>query len=222
MIFYHQIFDKMKRGAFVGIVLLIQISHLSDAWGQTFGGISTEQHNQEVQAHRKKQDAEFRDPDHSPLSARQIRKFKGLPYFPVNRNYCVEATFVPDSTSTPFQMKTTTNRLPEYRKYGELHFILDNQPLTLSVFQNLELMQKPGYEDYLFVPFTDLTNGEETYGGGRYLDLRKAQLEQKPVKLDFNLAYNPYCAYGGSYSCPIPPAENRLNVSIRAGVKSDH
>ena len=119
-------------------------------------------------------------------------------------------------------MKTTTNRLPEYRKYGELKFSLEGKMLTLSVYQNLELTKKAGFEDYLFIPFTDLTNGDETYGGGRYIDFRMDQLKEKLVRLDFNRAYNPYCAYSKGYSCPIPPAENLLPVAIRAGVKSPH
>jgi len=103
-----------------------------------------------------------------------------------------------------------------------LKFSLEGQTLTLNVYESVELSKKAGYEDYLFIPFTDLTNGDETYGGGRYLDLRQEALRQKPVRLDFNRAYNPYCAYSKGYSCPIPPAENWLPVAIRGGVKSPH
>ena len=84
--------------------------------------------------------------------------------------------------------------------------------------RNIDLSKKPGYANYLFVPITDLTNGEETYGGGRYIDLRGPL--GKVVELDFNKAYNPYCAYGGKYSCPIPPIENHLGLRIEAGVKA--
>ncbi|MES2733930.1 MAG: DUF1684 domain-containing protein [Bacteroidota bacterium] len=194
----------------------------SFAYAQHPETIAPKEHEKEVRAYQDHLNKEFKDPQQSPLSPKERKKFKGLPYFPIDYQYCVAATFVRDSMSKPFLMQTTTDRKPEYRKYGELHFTLNNQSLKLTVFQNLGLSQKAGYEDYLFVPFTDLTNGIESYGGGRYLDFRMAQLQGEKIRLDFNLAYNPYCAYGQNYSCPIPPAENRLPDSIPAGVKSHH
>jgi uncharacterized protein (DUF1684 family) len=179
-------------------------------------------HATAVAAFQQELNAEYRDPAKSPLPAEVRAAFQALPFFPADYRYYVEATFVRDSTSAPFRMKTTGLREPEYRKYGELHFVVNSQKLKLSVYQGLELMRRPGYEDYLFVPFTDPTNGHETYGGGRYLDFRIPKTSRVP--LDFNRAYNPYCAYNtsGKYSCPVPPAENRLPVPIRAGVRSDH
>lgn len=114
-------------------------------------------------------------------------------------------------------MKTTTSRLPIYKEYGKLHFKLNNKSFTLHVYQNEDLVKKKGYEDYLFIPFTDLTSGEESYGGGRYLDMRIGDLTNPYI--DFNLSYNPYCAYNSKYSCPIPPKENFINFRIEAGVK---
>jgi uncharacterized protein (DUF1684 family) len=206
---------------FCGLTFLWLASFLP-ASAQSLSELSAPNYEKEIQAHRKALDKEFRDPAHSPLPAKQIRRFKGLEYFPADIRYVVEATFAADSAAQPFFMKTTTTRLPEYRKYGELKFSLEGQVLTLSVYQSLELTKKGGYDDYLFIPFTDPTNGDESYGGGRYIDLRMDQLKQKPTRLDFNRAYNPYCAYSKGYSCPIPPAENRLPVAIRAGVKSPH
>jgi uncharacterized protein (DUF1684 family) len=86
----------------------------------------------------------------------------------------------------------------------------------LNVYQSHTLREKEGYKDYLFLPFTDLTNGNETYGSGRYIDLRIP--ERETIIIDFNKAYNPYCAYNYGYACPIPPKENKLKVEIRAGV----
>src|SRR5690606_21025371 len=117
-----------------------------------------------------------------------------------------------------FEMPTTTERKPKYKKYGELTFVLLADTLKLSIYQNIGLITKPGYENYLFLPFKDLTNGKESYGGGRYLDLRIPQ--DSTLVLNFNLAYNPYCAYNHHYSCPIPPYENHLNVEIPVGVKA--
>ena len=94
---------------------------------------------------------------------------------------------------------------------------MDGTEYTLNVYQSQQLSTDPDYADYLFVPFTDATNGESTYPSGRYLDLHIPQGET--VLLDFNRAYNPYCAYNARYSCPIPPAENHLEIPIKAGVK---
>jgi uncharacterized protein (DUF1684 family) len=115
-------------------------------------------------------------------------------------------------------MKTTTSRLPEYVKYGEVHFLLKGESYHLEVYQNPEISQRPGYEDYLFIPFTDLTNGETTYAGGRYIDFRMTSSED--LILDFNKAYNPYCSYNPKYSCPIPPEVNHLPVRIETGEKN--
>ena len=172
----------------------------------------------EVQSSRKKKDLEFKRGEKSPVLPKDKRKFKGLQYFPVNPAYKVEATFVRDSSQSPFKMKTSTGRLPDYVKYGELHFTFSGNPHVLTVYQNLELIQKPEYKDYLFIPFMDETNGFDTYGGGRYLDFRIPG--GSAVIIDFNQAYNPYCAYSPDYSCPIPPVENHLNVKIEAGEKS--
>jgi uncharacterized protein (DUF1684 family) len=172
----------------------------------------------EIEAHRKKKDKEFKKGEKSPVLEKQRRKFKGLHYFAANSNYKVEAAFIRDSSQASFKMKTSTGRLPEYVKYGELHFTLEGKPMVLTVYQNLELIQKPEYKDYLFIPFMDQTNGFDTYGGGRYLDFRIPA--SSIVTIDFNLAYNPYCAYSPNYSCPIPPKENHLQINIPAGEKS--
>jgi hypothetical protein len=116
-----------------------------------------------------------------------------------------------------FKMKTTTDRQPEYRTYGTLTFKLFDSTIRLQVYQNVELIKKPGFEDYLFVPFTDNTSADESYGGGRYLDLRVPL--SKSIEVDFNRAYNPYCAYNHKYSCPIPPAENHIPLKMKAGEK---
>ena len=149
-----------------------------------------------------------------------MKHFKELPFFATDYRFYVTATFVRDSTSAPFMMPTSKPRQAPYRKYGELRFTLDGQDLQLAVYQGLEPIKQPGFENYLFVPFTDATNGHDSYGGGRYIDLRGPLAPI--VQLDFNCAYNPYCAYSDRYSCPIPPAENRLPIPIRAGVMSDH
>ena len=163
---------------------------------------------------------EYADAKESPLMEKDLVVFKGLDFFPIDEKLIVKATFIRTKKETVFQMKTSTSRLPEYKKYGELHFSLEGQKYQLNVYQNMDLIQKKGYKDYLFLPFSDLTNGKETYIGGRYIDLRI----QKGTTwtIDFNKAYNPYCAYNYKYSCPIVPLDNDLPIAIKAGVKKFH
>ena len=179
-------------------------------------------HQQSVLKFQADLNAEFRNPEKSPLSDAERKAFAGLPFYPTDYRYYVEATLVRDSTSRPFEMPTSTARRPLYRKYGELRFVLDGQPRHLSIYQPLDLLKRPGFEDYLMLPFTDGSNGHGSYGGGRYLDLRLPPAGVRVMQLDFNRAYNPFCAYGPQFSCPVPPAENRLEVAIPAGVRSDH
>lgn len=162
--------------------------------------------------------AEFKDASKSPLKKKDRRAFKALDFFKVDSLYVVQATFTKSTDQKPFQMKTTTDRLLTYVKYGEISFNLKDGSHTLSVYQDQDLKNEDGFEDYLFLPFLDDTNGDETYGGGRYIDLRIP--DGDVITIDFNTAYNPYCAYNEAYSCPIVPRENYVDVEVRAGVKA--
>lgn len=161
--------------------------------------------------------ADFKNPEESPLTAKDLKSFEGLNFFDIDTSFILRAQFVRTPAEAPFAMPTTTNRKPVYVKYGEVYFQLKAKSIKLNIYQNQELTKKPEYVDYLFLPFTDKTNGETTYSGGRYLDIRIP--EGDSIILDFNKAYNPYCAYNHTYSCPIPPSENNLPVSVPAGVK---
>jgi uncharacterized protein (DUF1684 family) len=132
----------------------------------------------------------------------------------------VIAKFVRTKKEKPFEMKTSTDRKPLYVKYGEVLFMIDGKELKLNVYKNIELSKKPGYKDYLFLPFSDLTSGNESYVGGKYIDLRIPKGDT--IVIDFNTSYNPYCAYNHKYSCPKVPLENDLNIEIKAGVKKNH
>ncbi len=162
--------------------------------------------------------ASFLDPEESPLKEEDLQNFTSLDFFPVDENFSVLAEFVRTPYEMPFEMPTTTERKPVYVKYGEVYFELKGQEYKLNLYQNQELIKNAEYEDYLFIPFTDLTNGISSYSGGRYLDMRIP--DSNKIVVDFNKAYNPYCAYNGKYSCPIPPSENHLDVAVTAGVKA--
>lgn len=168
--------------------------------------------------YRKELNSKYVNPETSPLKKEDIPKFGGLPFFNIDTNYAVIARLVLDTVDAPFEMKTTTDRLPVYDLYAVAYFELNGEEFKLNLYRGQKLKKKDEYYDYLFVPFTDLTNGEETYGGGRYLDLPIPAGEL--ITLDFNKAYNPYCFYNKKYSCPIPPKENFLDIRIEAGVKA--
>lgn len=172
----------------------------------------------EIITHRLKKDNDLANPEKSPLKAEQIPLFEGLAYYYPDITFRVSARFEIDTTDQPFRMPTTTSRLPLYRKYGQIIFNIGDTSFVLTAFQNLDyLAANPDYNK-LFIPFKDYTNGEETYGGGRYLDIDIPLSDT--LWLDFNYAYNPYCAYSERWSCPIPPDENSLTVYIRAGEKN--
>lgn len=167
---------------------------------------------------RKKLNAEFRDPEESPLPDRYRKNFEGLDFFEPDTSYVVVARFMRTPEALPFLMPTTTERKSKEVIYGIVEFTLHGKTFSLEIYQNPELILEEKYKDYLFLPFTDLTNGIETYGGGRYLDLRIPKGDT--IVLDFNRAYNPYCAYNKKYSCPLVPKVNHIDLQILAGVKA--
>lgn len=169
----------------------------------------------EIKEYQQNLDEQFTNPETSILLPDDFKIFTGLEFYPIDLNFRVEALLIKTPDEQPFQMRTTTERLPWYVKYGELHFTIQDKNFKLDLFQNLE--PKAGYEDYLFLPFTDLTSGDGSYGGGRYIDLTVT--ESETITLDFNQSYNPYCVYNPRYSCPIPPEQNDLKIRIEAGVK---
>ena len=184
----------------------------------TGGVYAQDAYRAEIEKYQQELNEEFKDKEASPLTKKDRRKFKGHQFFPVGRNYRVEAEFVRADDPATFFMKTSTNRLPKYDKYGVAKFTLNGKQYQLTIYQSHRIRQIPIYRDQLFLPFTDLTNGEETYGGGRYIDLKVPKGDK--IIIDFNKAYSPSCAYDHDYSCPIPPAENDLDVRVEAGLKN--
>lgn len=162
--------------------------------------------------------AEFKDPETSPLPDRYRKDFEGLDFYEPDTTYVVNAEFIRTPEALPFSMPTNTERQSTEVLYGIAKFSLNGKPQQLEIYQTPELIEQEKYKDYLFLPFTDTTNGKETYGGGRYLDLKIPV--GNTIVLDFNKAYNPYCAYNKKYSCPLVPAVNSLSLAVRAGVKA--
>lgn len=150
------------------------------------------------------------------LNQDEIDHFEGVAYFEIDTNYRVKAQFT-KSIGKRFKMPTTTERAPIYRRFGYVDFTLNGQKVRLTAFQNMALRKQKEYKHYLFIPFKDETSGNESYGGGRYLDIQIPN--GAIVILDFNRVYNPYCVYSHRYSCPIPPDENTIKIAILAGEK---
>ena len=147
----------------------------------------------------------------SPVPAERRAAFPPLPYFPVDPSYRIPASLQPAPAGAIVEMPTSTGQRRQMRHVGTLSFTLRGQPLTLGAF--VEAADNDMRR--LFVPFGDLTNGPETYPGGRYLDLERTA--SGVYDLDFNRAYHPFCLFNSGYDCPVPPRENRLGIPIRAG-----
>lgn len=186
-----------------------------------FSGVKAQlnmnEHIQDAILAQQKLNEEYANPDESPLLPEDLAKFEALDFFSVNEDFIFEVRIKRTPQAIPFMMKRTKDEV-KYVKYGEISFAYQGKKYTLGVYQNLDLIARMAeYSNYLFVPFTDMTNDETTYGGGRYLDLEIP--EGKTLVLNFNKAYNPLCHYNKKYSCPIPPRENDLDFKVEAGVK---
>jgi uncharacterized protein len=144
-----------------------------------------------------------------------------MKFYEVNKAYRFLADFTPSSSVSWIRFKTSGTMEKVFRVFGTASFRLNGKNYSLKIYQSQDLMTSPQYKNYLFLPFTDSTSGNETYVSGRYIDLTTEDVKNNKVMLDFNKAYNPYCAYvSGVYNCPIPPKENALPVAIKAGEKA--
>jgi len=199
----------MKKGLFVALFFITISSFCQEKFDVSA-----------VETFQKKLNIEFADKDESPLTDEDRAVFNSLEYFPISAKYFVIAQFTRTENEKSFEMKTTKERRPIYLKYGELAFTIDEKPFKLNLYKIIELSKKEEYKEYLFLPFSDNTNGKESYIGGRYIDMKVPKGDR--VVIDFNTAYNPYCAYNYKYSCPIVPLENVLDIDINAGVKKFH
>lgn len=162
---------------------------------------------------REEKDLSFRSRANSPFDDAGRRAFKNLVYYQPNLDYRVSAKMQELAKQDTLLMPLTNGSYEPYLRYGLANFELEGQQHKLMLYRKLS------EKDQLFVPFTDKTNGFETYGGGRYMDVPFEQGDTKVV-LDFNRAYSPFCAYNPDYVCPVPPKENRLSIAIPAGEKT--
>ena len=170
----------------------------------------------EIMAYREAQKTNFIKDEFGPMRKENI---EFLDYFPADQNYVVEADVQLLLNEKTFRMPTYDGTSNPYKRHAILSFEINGQHLELTTYQSASLFTNPKYANYLFLPFLDQSNGELTYGGGRYIELDATKIENGKITIDFNKAYNPYCAYSSGYRCPQPPEENSLSIPILVGEK---
>jgi len=173
-------------------------------------------YQQEIADFRLKDKKAKTEGPHAPLD---LESYKKVTYFDIDPTVNIQGDFVLTKESKPFQMNTYSGVTREYRSYGKVTLPYADSQIELTIYQGLATIRMPQYRDHLFLPFMDLTNGESSYGGGRYIDLKLSDIVDGKVTIDFNKAYAPYCAYADGYACPIPPIENHLEIAVKAGEK---
>ena len=175
---------------------------------------SPTRYQEEIRKYRVGYLQSFLESDRSPLTQKEL---KDLSFFEADSSFRVSASFQLLPEEPVFEIPTSSGRTKPYRKFALLKFTLDKMDCQLYVYESMLLKDDPQYANYLFLPFTDQTNGETSYGGGRYLDLDKSDFSSDSILVDFNKAYNPWCAYSDGYNCPVPPKENDIPLPIYAG-----
>lgn len=157
---------------------------------------------------------EFLTDERSPLKEADTSYLR---FYEPDARYRVHAKITLTPNAKTFDMPTASGKTKKYKQYGIATFSINDTLVKLQVLQSQKLIMEAQYKDYLFIPFQDFTNYTETYGGGRYIDLSITDIKDGWIEIDFNKCYNPWCAFGTGYSCPIPPAYNKLPIAIKAG-----
>jgi len=173
--------------------------------------VDKEQYSKLIEEKRSETDRFMRTSSSSPFTDSLKKSYRTLNYFAPNRDYRVQAIIIPIEAKDQLIIPTSDGQKQRYQKYAYAEFKIDGERQRLLLLKPIGL----GQQDVIFTAFADATSGESTYGGGRYLDLSFKKAKQ--ITIDFNLAYNPYCAYSPTFSCPLPPNENILSIAIRAG-----
>lgn len=198
------------------IIILIVVVVLVGIYYSFTGSETSEAYMAKIEQQRKEKDNDMREGEDSPFG--DSIEFTGLKYFPVDTRYRVDARLVEISPKKTVTLPTSDGREKTYQEYAYAEFKLDGVENKLLI---LEIIDIGPYRGTLFLAFADKTSANETYGAGRYLELKKVEGAQS-ITLDFNEAYNPYCAYSDNFSCPFPPKENILSVAVNAGEKTYH
>jgi uncharacterized protein len=197
------------------LILLLVIALMAILFYTMQSGETPEAYIEQIKKEREEKDHFMRTNAESPF-AENFKDFKGLKYFPVDAHYRIMASLTPIENKSVVELSTNDGVEQYYLPYAYAEFELDGAQNKLLI---LEVMEEGTQRGSLFLAFGDATSALETYGAGRYLDIKKVP-GGSTIMLDFNLAYNPYCAYSHNFSCPLPPRENLLSIPIRAGEKA--
>jgi len=203
----------MNRSRFLSIALIGTITTI--IYFSFWGNHPAEVYVNQVTQERREKDQFMKQSDDSPFKAEAREKFNGLRYFEPDPDYKVGARLVREKGNNTIEIATNDGKIEAYLKFGYAEFLLNGHMGRLLILK-LRSSQDP---NSFFIPFGDKTSAIQTYGAGRYIDLEFNPGSQS-ITLDFNLAYNPYCAYNEAYSCPLPPRENLLKIAILAGEKN--
>ncbi|HQX43858.1 MAG: DUF1684 domain-containing protein [Saprospiraceae bacterium] len=198
--------DKARISIANFLAVLFSIGLIGICPAQDYQRVLTDSRSQTAKDH-------LADP-RSPITKKDL---KHLHYYAPDGKYSLEANFEEFAQKDTVTIPTSSGKQKLFIRFGRLNFKLDGQVAGLTAY--LSTRTGPG-SNHFFVPFYDLTNGAETYGGGRFMDIDHSLLVDGKLPLDFNYAYNPWCAYSSGFNCPIPPEENRLTIPIYAGEKS--
>ena len=176
-------------------------------------------YKKQIKHHRSEYKSDFLKDERSPFH----KKPKGLnkiKFYKPNLDYRCNCSFTLTPDAKPFLMATYSGKTRNYVQYGQLNCPLKGEEVKIAVYRNLMLIRMPQYKNHLFIPFKDFTNGEATYGGGRYIDIESTDIIDNQIIIDFNKCYNPWCAFSDGYNCPIPPKANHLELEIKAGERA--
>jgi uncharacterized protein (DUF1684 family) len=205
---------KTKNFLIIIIVAIVLVSVYYSFQGTT----TDEGYITKIEKAREEKNHMMRTGTDSPFAKDSTQSFTSLKYFPVDAAFRINAKLTPSADKKVRILPTSDGKEKRYLEYAFAEFTLDGVENKLLI---LEIMDMGPYRGTLFLAFSDATSANETYGGGRYLDIKKVP-GASSITLDFNESYNPYCAYNDNYSCPFPPVENVLKVAIRAGEMSYH
>lgn len=185
-------------------------------WLSFIGHLSAQTYTDTILQYRQQYAKELLTDPRVPVKPSDVRYLR---YFPPAHDYRVWANYTETPGNEPFMVPTHSGKEKPFKQCGILTFYIHDTMLNLHVYQIINLINRQASENELFIPFTDETNYTSTYAGGRYIDMTTADIKDGICMLDFNKCYNPLCAYGEGFSCPIPPRENFLPIEIKAGEK---
>ena len=176
----------------------------------------------EIKTFQTDLDEDYQDKKTSPLTTKERKSFQGHGFYPIDLSYVVEAKFERIVEEDTVELMSSSGNIKLYRPFAKVYFRIGDTQCVLTAFQSFRMRDTEEYKNYLLLPFRDATSGNTSYGGGRYLDILIPA--GNTIELNFNLAYNPYCAYTAGYNCTVPPKENTLKAAIKSGVKAplDH